>query len=82
MGATPADTSAVLEVLRRGEEIKLDVVLGELPDDTSKLAFQDRMKKKSDNALGLVVETINDDIRKELAIPGGVVVSEVEHLYH
>ena len=78
VGATPADTVVTLKVLRDRKEKTLTMKLGELPDDPmQQAALKPAARTSGDNALGLAVETLDAQARRELAISGGVVVREV-----
>lgn len=77
VGATPAGSICTVKVLRDRKEKTVSLKLGELPDDPLQQAAAKPGKTVSDNVLGVVVETIDAQLRKELAINGGVVVREV-----
>jgi len=81
VGAAAAGTSATLKVLRDRKEKMITIKLGELPDDSLQAAnATPRLSGASPadaNVLGLVVETVEAQARRELGINGGVVVREV-----
>jgi serine protease Do len=79
VGATPASTVSTLKVLRDRKEKIVTIKLGELPDDPMQQAASNKPGKTAaaDNVLGLVVETLDPQARKELGISGGVVVRDV-----
>jgi serine protease Do len=82
VGATPAGTSVTLKVLRNRSEKIVTVKLGELPDDPAqqtvgKISAPSLANPAEVNILGLVVEAVDMQARKQLNINGGVVVREV-----
>lgn len=77
VGVTPAGSMATLKVLRDRKEKLLQLKLGQLPESPQELAAAKAPKLQADNPLGISIETVDAQTRKELAIPGGVVVREV-----
>lgn len=79
VGANPPGTEAQVEVSREGKIKTFDVTLDSLnSEDGVAIAEADTVAGKS-NALGLAVESINADRRRELGDPkGGVVITAVE----
>lgn len=77
VGVTPAGSLATLRVLRDRKERILQVKLGELPENPETVAAAKAPKLQSDNPLGITVETVDAQTRKDLAIPGGVIVRAV-----
>lgn len=79
VGANPPGTEAKVQVSRGGKTQTFDVTLDSLnSEDGSAVAADDTETGKS-NALGLAVESINADRRRELGEPsGGVVITNVE----
>jgi serine protease Do len=78
VGATPAGTTVALKVLHDRKEKVVNVKLGELPDDTmQKTVGKNMHAPHKDSILGLAVVTADAHVRKELNIPGGVVVHDV-----
>lgn len=79
VGANPPGYSAQVVVSRAGEEQEFDVVLDALePQEEEMLASNDAPEGDS-NALGLAVEGIGSDERREMDAPdGGVLVASVE----
>jgi serine protease Do len=79
VGANPPGTEATVLVSREGEEKTFDVTLDALDaDDPEALAGSDGGLQNS-NVLGLVVESITSDRRRELGDPeGGVVITDIE----
>lgn len=79
VGANPPGTEAKVEVSRDGKIKTFDVTLDALNnEDGSAVASGETTTGKS-NVLGLAVESINADRRRELGDPkGGVVITDVE----
>ena len=79
VGANSPGTEAKVLVSREGKEKTFDVTLDALDSSSpSALAENDRAQSAG-NALGLVVEGINSDRRRELGDPeGGVVITEID----
>ncbi len=79
VGANPPGTRAEVVVSRYGEREEFDVVLDSLePEEEEVLAASDE-DGGSGNALGLAVEGLGEERRRQLEAPeGGVVVSSVD----
>ena len=79
VGSNPPGTEATVLVSRNGKEKAFEVVLDALPsDDTDALASANG-RNNSSNSLGLAVEPVDRDRRRELGDPdGGVLVRDVE----
>ena len=79
VGANPPGTKAKVDVSRGGKTKTFDVTLDSLNSaDGNAVAAEETTAGKS-NVLGLAVESINVDRRRELADPkGGVVITAVE----
>jgi len=79
VGANPPGTQAVVRVSREGKEKTFDVILDALDSDGTTTVADSESTHKADNVLGLMVENINSDRRRELGDPeGGVVITEIE----
>lgn len=79
VGANPPGTEAKVKVSRDGKEEIFDVTLDALDGEGGTLVSDNGGSQKAENALGLVVENINSDRRRELGDPeGGVVITEIE----
>ena len=79
VGANPPGTKASVRVSREGKEKTFDVTLDALDGEGSTVVAGSDSKQKIENVLGLVVENINSDRRRELGDPeGGVVIAEIE----
>ena len=79
VGANPPGTKAVVTVSREGKEKSFDVTLDALDSDGTATVADSESAHQADNVLGLMVENINSDRRRELGDPdGGVVITEIE----
>ncbi|HEX6834728.1 MAG TPA: DegQ family serine endoprotease [Rudaea sp.] len=80
VGNTKPGSTAELEIYRDGKTMNVPVVVGELPRDKAQLANLTRENPISRNALGLSVEDITAEQRKQLGLKdqGGVVISDVK----
>lgn len=79
VGRTPVGETASLRVLREGEQISLDVKIGQLPEAGQERAAapSSRPEEPASAPLGMSVEPLPDDVRDALDIADGVLVSEV-----
>ena len=79
VGSTKPGTKANLKVFRDGKTLAMPVTVGELPQDKTELASSGGAKAKSANALGIVVDDLTAEQRKQLGIKDaqGVVVTDV-----
>jgi len=79
VGRTPVGESARLTVLRGGDEIELDVEIGELPEDgrTSRSKPRGQMDGNA-GALGLTVEPLTPENARAAGVESGVLVTSVE----
>jgi serine protease Do len=79
VGSTRPGSRAGMEVWRKGATREVTVTVGELPED--RVATRERGKSRpteqAANRLGLVVNDLNADQKRELKLNGGVVVDEV-----
>ncbi|MFC1776561.1 DegQ family serine endoprotease [Pseudomonadota bacterium] len=79
VGANPPGTKATVMVSREGKEKTFKVTLDALDGDSEAVLADSSRGPQADNALGLVVETISSDRRRELGDPeGGVVITDIE----
>lgn len=79
VGANPPGTEATVTVRREGKDKVFNVTLDALNNGDDEAAAENDDAEKSSNALGLAVESISRDRRRELGDPeGGVVIIEVE----
>jgi serine protease Do len=79
VGANPPGTEATVEVSREGKTRTFDVTLDALNSEDGTAVAVDETAAGKSNALGLAVESINADRRRELGDPkGGVVITSVE----
>lgn len=79
VGANPPGTEAEVLVSRNGEKETFTVVLDALEADEDGNLMASAQGGGKSNALGLVVESINENRRRALGNPqGGVIVSRIE----
>lgn len=79
VGANPPGTKATVRVSRDGKEKTFDVTLDALDSEGAAAVADGTSEQKAGNILGLVVENINSDRRRELGDPeGGVVITEID----
>lgn len=79
VGANPPGTEVVVKVSREGKDKIFEVTLDALNSDGNEASADDAIAQNSDNVLGLEVENINTDRRRELGDPeGGVVIVNVD----
>jgi serine protease Do len=78
VGANPPGTKATIKVSREGKEKTFEVTLDALDSDAGAVLARNDSAHNSGNVLGLAVESINSDRRRELGDPeGGVVITDV-----
>jgi serine protease Do len=79
VGANPPGTEATVLISREGKEKTLDVTLDAMDADNSETIADNESQAEPGNVLGLVVENISSDRRRELGDPeGGVVITDIE----
>jgi len=79
VGAKPPGTEATVKVSREGIEKTFNVTLDALGSEGGEIAADNDSGQQNGNVLGLAVENINSDRRRELGDPkGGVVITEIE----
>ncbi len=79
VGETPPGTKATVKVSRNGKEKTFTVTLDTLDSDNATSLAANGKEQNRSNKLGLAVEEITKDRRRELGDPeGGVVVTNVE----
>jgi len=79
VGANPPGSKATVMVSRAGKMKTFNVTLDALGGDGSRTVAGRNTEGKSANVLGLVVESMSSDRRRELGDPeGGVVITEIE----
>ena len=79
VGANPPGTKATVRVSREGKEETFNVTLDALDNESATAVADGESQQKAGNVLGLVVENINNDRRRELGDPeGGVLISEID----
>ena len=79
VGANPPGTEATVMVSREGKEKTFKVTLDALEGDSAEALAGGAEGAQIENALGLIVENISSDRRRELGDPeGGVVIIDIE----
>ncbi len=79
VGANPPGSEAVVKVSREGKDKTFDVILDALNSSGDEILADNETTQNSDNALGLEIENINSDRRRELGDPeGGVVITSID----
>jgi len=80
VGETRPGSKASITVWRKGERVRLNVTVGEIPAEGSQIARRSNTpgQPSSADALGLVVHDLSDKDREELGIRGGVSVAQVQ----
>ncbi len=79
VGANPPGTEAKVLVSREGKEKTFTVTLDALDTDSETALAGGSSGAQTDNVLGLVVENISTERRRELGDPeGGVVITDIE----
>lgn len=78
VGRTPVGGTARMKVVRGGERLDLDVVIGQLPEEGESQPVEVGQSPESNAApLGLVVEELPPKLQGTLGIHGGVIVVDV-----
>jgi serine protease Do len=79
VGANPPGTKAMVKVMREGKEKVFEVTLDALDGENAETATDPDGNVQNGNALGLVVEEISGERRRELGEPeGGVVITDID----
>ncbi|MEN1727075.1 MAG: Do family serine endopeptidase [Pseudomonadota bacterium] len=79
IGTIRPGTEVDVDIFRWGEEVTLQVVLEELPQDAMEEDREEAAEGMPSNALGLSVEPLDSDTRRRFGDPeGGVLISQVE----
>ena len=78
VGRVPIDQSADVRIVREGETMQLDVVIGELPNERElRRATSTRRPSQGDNPMRISVIEVPDDLREQLQVEEGVLIEEV-----
>ncbi|WP_372985823.1 DegQ family serine endoprotease [Marinobacter sp.] len=79
VGRTPVGETARLTVLRGGEEVTLEVEIGQLPDEAQaqSQAPAGNNGGSSSAPLGMTIEPLPAELADSLGVPGGVVVTDI-----
>ncbi len=79
VGGTKPGLSVSMEIWRKGTTRNVNVVVGELPEDrvASRAPGRSRPAEQAANRLGLVVNDLSAEQRRDFKLNGGVIVEEV-----
>ncbi|HSD44186.1 MAG TPA: DegQ family serine endoprotease [Burkholderiales bacterium] len=81
VGGTKPGSKVPVQVWRKGQAREVSVTVGEIPDDRVAAARGAKpgapKAEVAANRLGLVVSDLGEDKRRDMRLPGGVVVDEV-----
>jgi serine protease Do len=81
VGSTKPGSKVPMQVWRKGQTRDVSVTVGEIPDDRIAAARGTKpgapKAEVAANRLGLVVSDLGEDKRRDMRLPGGVVVDEV-----
>jgi len=79
VGSTKPGNKAELKLYRDGKTMTVPVVVGSVPENGKQLASLERGEGKSGNALGVVVENLTAEQRKQLNLKDeqGVVITDI-----
>jgi serine protease Do len=79
VGNSKPGSKAELKIFRDGKTMTVPVVVGELPHDKATVASLGGGENKSSNALGIIVEDLSAEQRKQLGLKDqGVVISDIK----
>jgi len=78
VGGTKPGTRTTLDVWRKGQSVKLNVVVDEMPSTTDVASAPAQQTPAAADALGLTVVDVPQDVREKQRIRGGVQVERVE----
>ena len=79
VGSTRPGTKSTLEIWRKGASKELAIVVGEVPEDrlSSRDRGQSRPTERTANRLGLVVNDLSAELKRDAKLTGGVMVEDV-----
>ena len=77
VGRTRAESTAKVEIVRRGEKMNLDVVIGRLEDSGTPLASTPQRQDPDSNRLGMELVNIEPGDRERLGVDKGVLIQRV-----
>jgi serine protease Do len=79
VGSTKPGNKAELKLFREGKTMSVPVTVGSVPENGKQLASIERGEGKSGNALGIVVDSLTAEQRKQLALKDdqGVVITDI-----
>lgn len=77
VGRTKVGEKTKLVVMRDGDEKTIKVKIGELPTSEEQKSQPYKAKSEKTNRLGIIAEELDEEVRDEMNIKGGVYVSSV-----
>ncbi len=77
VGRIAPGKKAQLDVVRNGREIKIDVVIGQLPGESGAASVEPAKAEARGNALSLDVRDLTDAEKSQLQVSGGVLVTNI-----
>jgi len=79
VGSTKPGNKAEIKLFRDGKTMAVPVTVGAVPENGKQLASLERGEGKSGNALGIVVDSLTAEQRKQLALKDdqGVVITDI-----
>lgn len=77
VGALKPSDQAKMDIVREGKRQSLTLAVGAVPEDGDALAANSGSATKSDNRLGVKVAELTPEQKSNLALQGGVVITEV-----
>ena len=79
VGSTKPGNKAELKLYREGKTMSVPVVVGSVPENGKQLASLERGEGKSGNALGVIVDNLTAEQRKQLNLKDeqGVVITDI-----
>ena len=77
VGRTRADSEVEVEIVRRGEALKLDIVVGMLEEENLGSSSRSSQSSNDGNRLGIVIVDLEDSDKQQLEVEYGVLVRRV-----
>ena len=77
VGVTPVGKTVILEVIRQGKAIDLEVTIGELPGDDEQLLSGGEPGRTGVELLGMTVKDLSAQRKQELDVDHGVLVTDI-----
>ncbi len=76
VGRIRAGSEATLSLIRNGDEMKIDLIIGEAPDRGQPVVGSFNEDAGGSSRLGLTVEAVPESVQERLSISGGVRVTD------